>query len=109
MTATDAPEWPSDRGNYSGIILQFGRTRADLLQWALGTADPLADAVVDELRIPSSPPTDAVIGAAIGQLRARRAEQRRNPAKWAGAISDNVAATRQLLGQADPALYEYDQ
>ena len=28
MTATEEPDWPSDRGSYSGIILQFGRTRA---------------------------------------------------------------------------------
>jgi hypothetical protein len=49
MIATDAPQWPSDPGSHSGIILEFGRTRADLLQWALGTADPLADAVVEEM------------------------------------------------------------
>jgi hypothetical protein len=77
MTATEAPEWPSDRGSYTGIILQFGRTRADLLQWALGTADPLADAVVEEMH---------ELGRGVR-------------AQWG-------AATKQLLGQADPVLYE---
>jgi hypothetical protein len=43
------PEWPTDRGSYSGILLQFGKTRADLLGRALQAADPLADAVAEEV------------------------------------------------------------
>ncbi|HEX7850900.1 MAG TPA: hypothetical protein VF485_14315, partial [Sphingomonas sp.] len=34
------------RSRRSSIIAQFGSDRADLLQWALTTGDPLADAVV---------------------------------------------------------------
>lgn len=42
---TDAP-WPTERGRRSGIVAQFGSTRAGLLHHALVTGDPLADAVV---------------------------------------------------------------
>lgn len=49
MSATDSSAWPTERGYRSGIVLQFGQTRADLLQWALVTGDPLADAVVEEI------------------------------------------------------------
>lgn len=38
--------WPVSRSRRSSIIAQFGSDRADLLQWALTTGDPLADAVV---------------------------------------------------------------
>jgi len=41
--------FPSGRGTHSGALLQFGRSRADLLQWALQTGDPLADAAAEEL------------------------------------------------------------
>lgn len=41
--------FPSGRGSHSGALLQFGRSRADLLQWALQTGDPLADAAAEEL------------------------------------------------------------
>jgi hypothetical protein len=41
--------WPSMRGRRSSIAAQFGEDRADLLHWALTTADPLADAVVEEI------------------------------------------------------------
>ena len=43
------PPFPSGRGTHSGALLQFGRSRADLLQWALQTGDPLADAAAEEL------------------------------------------------------------
>lgn len=43
----DSPStWPTARGRRSGLELQFGETRAGLLQRALTTGDPLADAVV---------------------------------------------------------------
>ncbi len=45
-TDTSGAPWPTERGRRSGIVLQFGETRADLLQEALTTGDPLADAVV---------------------------------------------------------------
>ncbi|GGC28353.1 oxygenase MpaB family protein [Brevibacterium sediminis] len=41
------PRWPTGRGIRSGIVLQFGADRADILARALTTGDPLADAVVD--------------------------------------------------------------
>lgn len=44
--AEPTPAWPTERGRYTGIVLQFGRARADLLHRALTTGDPLADAVV---------------------------------------------------------------
>jgi hypothetical protein len=37
--------WPSARSRRTAIVAQFGGDRADLAQWALTTADPLADAV----------------------------------------------------------------
>jgi hypothetical protein len=44
-----ARAWPSARGRRSSIAAQFGEDRAELLCWALTTADPLADAVVEEI------------------------------------------------------------
>ena len=43
------PAWPTARGRRTSIAAQFGNDRADLLHWALTTADPLADAVVEEI------------------------------------------------------------
>lgn len=47
MTVTAA--WPTARSSRTAVLAQFGETRADLMQWALTTGDPLADAVVDEM------------------------------------------------------------
>lgn len=44
----DTP-WPTERGSEAGIVLQFGRTRADLVRAALTEGDPLADAVVTDI------------------------------------------------------------
>ena len=41
----DPAPWPSGRSRRTAIVAQFGGDRADLAQWALTTADPLADAV----------------------------------------------------------------
>ncbi|MDT5296778.1 MAG: hypothetical protein QOG79_20, partial [Mycobacterium sp.] len=49
MGAPATPSWPTERGRYSGVLLQFGQSRADLLGVALTTGDPLADAVVEEM------------------------------------------------------------
>jgi hypothetical protein len=43
--ARELAPWPSARGRRTAIVAQFGGDRADLAQWALTTADPLADAV----------------------------------------------------------------
>lgn len=43
------PAWPTARGKRSGIVLQFGQSRADILQRALTAGDPLADAVVEAI------------------------------------------------------------
>ncbi|WP_329060855.1 hypothetical protein [Amycolatopsis sp. NBC_01480] len=43
------PNWPAQRSRRSTVAAQFGADRADLMAWALTTADPLADAVVDEI------------------------------------------------------------
>ncbi|MDT5259777.1 MAG: hypothetical protein QOD10_4857 [Mycobacterium sp.] len=48
-SAPATPNWPTERGRYSGVLLQFGQSRADLLGVALTTGDPLADAVVEEI------------------------------------------------------------
>ncbi len=48
ISADNNPPWPSDRGSESGILLQFGGARTDLLRWALTTGDPLADAAIAE-------------------------------------------------------------
>jgi hypothetical protein len=47
MTASTL--WPTDRSSRSAVVAQFGDARADLMQWALTTGDPLADAVVIEM------------------------------------------------------------
>jgi len=39
------PPWPTARASHSSIAAQFGTDRADLIQWALTTGDPLADPV----------------------------------------------------------------
>ncbi|MDQ1426220.1 MAG: hypothetical protein QOD72_3718 [Acidimicrobiaceae bacterium] len=44
-TTRDVAPWPSARSRRTAIVAQFGGDRADLAQWALTTADPLADAV----------------------------------------------------------------
>lgn len=49
MHADPRLPFPSGRGTHSGAWLQFGRSRADLLQWAVQTGDPLADAAAEEL------------------------------------------------------------
>ncbi|MER5674266.1 oxygenase MpaB family protein [Pseudonocardia alni] len=46
---TTTTAWPSGRSSRSAVLAQFGETRADLMQWALTTGDPLADAVVAEM------------------------------------------------------------
>ncbi|MDQ1505896.1 MAG: hypothetical protein QOD57_3623, partial [Actinomycetota bacterium] len=43
--ARDLAPWPNARSQRSSIVAQFGGDRTDLAQWALTTADPLADAV----------------------------------------------------------------
>jgi hypothetical protein len=45
QSSTTLARWPSARSRRSVIVAQFGEGRADLAQWALTTADPLADAV----------------------------------------------------------------
>lgn len=47
MNTVSTPDWPTERGRRSGIVVQFGTDRADILARALTTGDPLADAVVD--------------------------------------------------------------
>jgi hypothetical protein len=42
--------WPHARGTRTSLIAQFGTDRADLAGWALTTGDPLADAVVADIR-----------------------------------------------------------
>ncbi len=37
--------WPTARASHGAISAQFGADRADLIQWALTTSDPLADPV----------------------------------------------------------------
>ena len=43
--ARELAPWPSARSRRTAIVAQFGGARADLAQWALTTADPMADAV----------------------------------------------------------------
>ncbi|AQA04122.1 hypothetical protein BVC93_18695 [Mycobacterium sp. MS1601] len=49
------PPFPTGRGTHAGAALQFGDSRADLLQWALQTGDPLADAVAEEIHVRGRP------------------------------------------------------
>jgi hypothetical protein len=64
------------------------------------------DAVADELGIESSPAADAVIAAGVTAIRARRARLRRSPDGWAAAQAANVAAAREFLAAAEPALFQ---
>ena len=41
--------WPTDRSSHCAIALQFGTERADLMQWALTTGDPLADPIAKRI------------------------------------------------------------
>jgi hypothetical protein len=41
--------WPHQRCRRASIVAQFGETRAGLVEGALTTGDPLADAVVEEI------------------------------------------------------------
>ncbi|SHK82028.1 hypothetical protein SAMN05443637_112187 [Pseudonocardia thermophila] len=47
--ATTDPEWPTGRGSRAAVVAQFGESRAALVERALRTGDPLADAVVEEI------------------------------------------------------------
>src|SRR5882757_4614681 len=85
MTRTP-PEWPIDRGSYSAILLQFGKTRADLLGWALSAADPLADAVAEEVH-------------ALG--RDARAQLQRGMASGLIALDDPSPAIAALLTETE--------
>jgi hypothetical protein len=49
MTLSSTSTWPTLRGTRAGIAAQFGAERTDLLDWALQTGDPLADAVVEAI------------------------------------------------------------
>ncbi|WP_306368150.1 hypothetical protein [Nocardiopsis sp. CC223A] len=46
---TEQNPWPTRRAGRATVLAQFGRARADLMQWALTTGDALADAVVAEM------------------------------------------------------------
>ncbi|GAA1394180.1 oxygenase MpaB family protein [Pseudonocardia kongjuensis] len=48
-TIPTTPAWPTARSSRTGVLAQFGEGRAELMQWALNTGDPLADAVVAEM------------------------------------------------------------
>lgn len=53
MSLEQVPEvrdWPTGRSRRATVAAQFGADRADLMAWALTTADPLADAVVAEIQ-----------------------------------------------------------
>jgi hypothetical protein len=48
---TPTAPWPTERGRYSGVVLQFGQARAEILRRALVTGDPLADAVAEAIHV----------------------------------------------------------
>jgi hypothetical protein len=78
--------WPTARGRRSSIAAQFGQDRAELLGWALTTADPLADAVVEEIH-------------ALG--RGVRADLARGIAEGLNSLVDPSPAVAALLSQAE--------
>ena len=47
--------WPHSRSRRASIVAQFGETRAELVERALTTGDPLADAVVEEIHAGGRP------------------------------------------------------
>ncbi|MDT7593543.1 MAG: hypothetical protein QOF38_4158 [Pseudonocardiales bacterium] len=78
--------WPRLRGRRSSIAAQFGEDRADLLHWALTTADPLADAVVEEIH---------------ERGRGVRADLARGIADGLDSLADPSPAVAALLAQAE--------
>lgn len=44
-----ATHWPTERGSYQGMVTQFGSDRAELINWALNTGDPLADKLAEDM------------------------------------------------------------
>lgn len=42
--------WPTARGSHKSMSIQFGTDRADLINFALTTGDPLADNLAEEMR-----------------------------------------------------------
>jgi ER-bound oxygenase mpaB/B'/Rubber oxygenase, catalytic domain len=64
------------------------------------------DAIADELQLPRSPATDAVLTQAIQALHSRRIEQRKDPKRWAAQIAKNLAGTRDFLKSLPGAQYE---
>src|SRR5882757_3864690 len=78
--------WPGARGRRSSIAAQFGQGRAELLSWALTTADPLADAVVVEIH---------ELGRGV------RADLARGIAEGLDSLADPSPAVAALLAQAE--------
>jgi hypothetical protein len=64
------------------------------------------DSIADELQIPSSGPTDAVISGAISLIRSHRLKERRDAGQWQRNQEKYLAESRAQLAKADSAQYE---
>ena len=64
------------------------------------------DAIADELQIPSSGPTDAVISGAISLIRSHRLKERHDAEQWQRNQEKYLAESRAQLAKAESAQYE---
>ncbi|BBG02114.1 MULTISPECIES: oxygenase MpaB family protein [Pseudonocardia] len=90
--------WPSGRVPRSQIAARFGADRTGLAERALGTGDPLADAVVAEIRSGGRPVREQLdhgIRHGLASL-----------ADPPPAVAALLTATESLLAAADPALVD---
>lgn len=60
-----ASAWPTERASHATVVAQFGESRADLMAWALTTGDPLADALVEEMRERGLPESRALLARGL--------------------------------------------
>jgi len=97
--APDPAAWPSARSRRTAIVAQFGGARADLAQWALTTADLLADAVAAAIHTEGAP-VRAAFNAGVTQGLASLADP--HPA-----VAALLASTEALPDYADDELLDH--
>jgi hypothetical protein len=97
--ARDRAPWPSARSRRTAIVAQFGGDRADLAQWALTTADPLADAVAGAIHSEG-----AAVRAAFSTGVADGLASLTDPHPAVAAL---LASTETLPDYADDELFEH--
>jgi hypothetical protein len=95
----DLAAWPRARSRRTAIVAQFGGDRADLAQWALTTADPLADAVAAAIHAEG-----AAVRAAFNKGVTNRLTSLTDPHPAVAAL---LAAAESLPDYVDDALLDH--